>query len=521
MVAELRGQLADGGQPSHRRHTCARSNVFTCSQYLIAFLVVLFGEIRHANALPSFSRKYQTSCLTCHTVYPMLNAFGEAFRRDGYRFPSVKGSLDSDAIKGPEIALGQEEYIKLFPDSVFPAKIMEAVPLSIMLNGAITMNFPDSDAKAAAGNVFSWNGIVGEAHLFAGGAFNDNLTYFAQLTLSSAEGVDIETGYLLWNDIVGPRHLVNLWLGRLMAPQLTSYALHSSYLSDSMLPAVSIAGLYNPTGSFAVGQPHADGIELNGIIAHRLGYSVGWLASSQADGLATIDAEDVYAHLGVKTGGIALDGEGKYGPNPPNTKKPWAEKSITLDLFAYHGMSLLDSGTGTVDDPVAPVGQKNSVGVVGGAVRAQYASAILTSGLQFEHHDAPYQGTPATPDAANPGSYLPGTPNTTTHGDAWVQYNELDYVIFPWLVPGVRTELTTMTVDPNSRATLFRLVPGIATLIRPNVRLVLTADFEWAQGTPVTGAWDAAGGAIVAPGDAKQSSKIEAETITATMNMAF
>ncbi|HSQ67362.1 MAG TPA: hypothetical protein VLM85_29310 [Polyangiaceae bacterium] len=490
---------------------------------LVAFALVLFGEIKQAHALPSFSRKYQTSCLTCHTVYPMLNSFGEAFRRDGYRFPSIKGSLDSDAIRGSEIALGQEEYIKLFPESVFPAKIMEAVPLSIMLNGAVTANFPDSDAKAAAGNVFTWNGIVGEAHIFAGGAFNDTLTYFAQLTLSSEEGVDIETGYLLWNDIVGPRHMVNLWLGRLMAPQLTSFALHSSYLADSMLPAISIAGLYNPTGSFAVGQPHADGIELNGVIGHRLGYSVGWLASSQAAGLGTIDAEDVYAHLGVKTGGVALDGEGKYGPNPYDAKRPWAEKSLTLDLFAYHGMNQLDTGTGTVDDPKAPAGQRDSVGVLGGAVRAQYESAILTSGLKFEHHDAPYQGTPATVDPTS-GVITPGTPNATSHGDAWVQYNELDYVVFPWLVPGVRTELTTMSLDSTlgngSRATLFRLIPGVATLIRPNIRLILTADFEWAQGVPAAGGWDAAGGAIVAPGP-DQASKIEAETITATMNMAF
>jgi len=499
---------------------------------LVAFALVLFGEIKQAHALPSFSRKYQTSCLTCHTIYPMLNSFGEAFRRNGYRFPSVKGSLDSDSIRGSEIALGQEEYVKLFPDSVFPDKIMEAVPLSIMLNGAITANFPDSDAKAAAGNVISPNGVVGEAHIFAGGAFNDNLTYFAQLTLSTEEGVDIETGYLLWNDIVGPRHMVNLWLGRLMAPQLTSFALHSSYLSDSMLPAISIAGLYNPTGSFAVGQPHADGFELNGIIAHRFGYSVGWLASSQAAGLGTIDAEDVYAHIGIKSGGVALDGEGKYGPNPYDSKRPWAEKSITLDLFAYHGMNLLDNGTGTPPDASNPgglafqpnpVGQKDSVGVLGGAIRAQYESAILTAGLQFEHHDSPYQGTPATFDYGSL-SLTPGTPNTTSSGDAWVQYNELDYVIFPWLVPGVRTELTTMALDSTlgngNRATLFRLIPGVATLIRPNIRLILTGDFEWAQGMPMAGGWDAAGGAIVAPGP-NQASKIEAETITATMNMAF
>jgi hypothetical protein len=489
----------------------------------MASLVAYFAFQRDAEAIPSFSRKYQTSCLTCHTVYPMLNAFGEAFRRDGYRMPSTKGSVDSDSIKAPMIPLGQEEYRKLFPESVIPDKIMEHVPLSIMLNGAVTMNFPDSDAKTGAGNVFAWNSLLGEFHLFAGGAFNDNFTYFAQLTIAT-DGIDIETGYLLWNDIIGPRHAVNLWIGRLMAPQLTSFGLHSSYLSDSMIPAVSIAGLYNPTGSFVVGQPHADGIELNGIIGHRFGYSVGWLASSQASALTTIDSEDVYAHIGIKSGGIALDGEGKYGPNPPDPMKPWAEKSLTLDLFAYHGMNLLDNGTGTVSGGTAvAVGQKNSVGVLGGALRGQLGSLIATAGLQFEHHDAPYQGTAAT--QASDGTITPGAPDLT-HGDAWVQYNEVDYVLFPWLVPGIRTELTSMSLNPSGNsassehATLFRLIPGIAALVRPNIKIVLTGDFEYAYGMPVTGAWAPAGGSIIAPGPG-QGSKIEAETLTATAAVAF
>jgi hypothetical protein len=119
-------------------------------------------------------------------------------------------------------------------------------------------------------------------------------------------------------------------------------------------------------------------------------------------------------------------------------------------------MNLLDTGTGTADDPKTPVGQRDSVGVLGGAVRGQLGSAILSSGLQFEHHDAPYQGTPALVDPTS-GVITPGTPNATSQGDAWVQYNELDYVIFPWLVPGVRTELTTMSLDKASATAVARL----------------------------------------------------------------
>ena len=69
--------------------------------------LVYFAVAGEARAVPSFARKYQTSCQTCHTIFPVLNPFGEAFRRNGYRFPSQNGSTDSDAEKAPAIALGQ------------------------------------------------------------------------------------------------------------------------------------------------------------------------------------------------------------------------------------------------------------------------------------------------------------------------------------------------------------------------------------------------------------------------------
>src|SRR5208283_5032393 len=65
-------------------------------------IAIHFASPRNARAVPSFARKYQTGCQTCHTVYPVLNPFGEAFRRDGYRFPSQNGSVDSDAAKATE-----------------------------------------------------------------------------------------------------------------------------------------------------------------------------------------------------------------------------------------------------------------------------------------------------------------------------------------------------------------------------------------------------------------------------------
>lgn len=482
--------------------------------------ILYFATTREAGAVPSFARKYQTSCQTCHTVYPVLNPFGEAFRRDGYRFPSQGGSLDSDAVKTATIALGQEEYQKTFPDSVWPDKIADAVPLSVMVNGGVPINLPDSAAKDAAGNTFTWSGIEAEVHIFGAGAFNDTVTYMTQLTFESDFGsppgsFDIETAYLLWNDIVGPRHLLNLWVGRLWAPQLTSFGLHSSYLNDSVMPAVSVAGLYNPSAGFTLGGGHTDGVELNGIAWHRFDYALGWVASSSATGLTLPNAEDLYAHIGVKSGGVALDGEGKYGPNVPDPRKPWAEKSITFDLFAYHGLTRLDNGTGAVAGATAaPMQQDDRFNAVGAVIHGQWDSLILMAGAQLERHDRPYAGAAATATAG--GGAIAGAPDLTS-ATAVVQYDEVDYVVWPWFVPGVRTEYTHATVEGGSAAQLLRVIPGIAMLARPNIKVLVTGDLEWAKNLPPLGSWGAASGIAVTP----QTSKFEAEQINVSASYAF
>src|SRR5271165_6167373 len=54
---------------------------------LALILLALSGQ-RPAFAGPQFSRQYNTSCSTCHTVYPKLNDFGKAFQNAGFQFPA-------------------------------------------------------------------------------------------------------------------------------------------------------------------------------------------------------------------------------------------------------------------------------------------------------------------------------------------------------------------------------------------------------------------------------------------------
>lgn len=476
-------------------------------------VVVTLAFTREAGAVPAFARKYQTSCTTCHTVYPVLNPFGEAFRRNGYRFPTQNGATDSDVTKANVLALGQEEYKKRFPDAVWPASIAQEIPLGVMVNGGVSMNLPGSDAHDRNGNTFTWDGAVSEFHLFGAGSINDNLTYFTQLTVADG-GIDIETAYMLWSDIAGPAHMLNLWVGRLMAPSLNSWGMHSSYLSDTFAPATPVVALFNPTGTFVLGQGHNDGIELNGVVGHRFDWSLGWLASGAVANLKAPNAEDVYAHVGVKIGGMSLDGEGVSGVTVANPNKPWAETSLTLDVFGYHGKTVLDNGTGVGTAVV----QDDEITAVGGTARLSLASLLLTGGVQYEKHGSPFQGTAGTP--ANPPTTpdnVNGTPDLTS-AHSLVSYGELDYVVWPWFVPGVRVESTSVTRSGGDTASIVRVIPGISMLVRPDVKVILTGTIERAKSLSPTGDWSPTG-ATISPNQGE--SKLQAEQINATVAFAY
>jgi hypothetical protein len=139
---------------------------------------------------------------------------------------------------------------------------------------------------------------------------------------------------------------------------------------------------------------------------------------------------------------------------------------------------------------------------------------ILTAGAQVEAHQRPYAGAPATADST--GTVVAGAADLTS-ATAIVQYDELDYVVWPWFVPGVRAEYTHATVESSAPSQLLRIIPGVAMLARPNIRFVLTGDLEWGSNLPPVGTWGPAGG-FVSP---TQGTKFEAEQINATVAVAY
>ena len=148
----------------------------------LSIAAVVIAAAAPARAIPAFARKYGTSCLTCHSVYPKLTPFGEAFRRNGYRFPGI----DSDYVKQDTVPLGQEQAKKGFPNQVWPATIPISIPIGVGANGQLSL-YPDKGSSVPRQNNdtrVALDSLVAEAHVWSGAALSDTFTTWAELTIA-------------------------------------------------------------------------------------------------------------------------------------------------------------------------------------------------------------------------------------------------------------------------------------------------------------------------------------------------
>ena len=409
-----------------------------------------------ARAIPAFARKYGTSCLTCHTIYPKLTPFGEAFRRNGYRFPGV----DSDYVKQETVTLSQEANKKTFPNSVWPSTLPISVPISIGFNGQ-AMVYPDKTATYPRANNSSQvvlDALTAEAHVWAGASLDDTVTLWAEVTWDTTGAATIEHAQVLFNDIVGPQHLFNLVVG-LGFPTIGSFGPHSSYLADLLIPNAPVPGIYGTSGDPFVLVDNYSGLELRGVVEGRVDYAVGWNAGRNSFSTA-FDSENWYAQAGFKLGGMRLDGEGSTGAEDP--LRPWAETSLTVDGFVYHSNEHFPN-------PATPDVAANDVSFTAGVgLRGMVGSAELDLGYYNQKHG---RGT------ADLGEVT-----------ADVTYGELSYIVFPWLVPSLRVENIALRPTGGSTVSDLHIVPGIAFLIRANIKVLVVGSIELADGFPVDSA---------------------------------
>ncbi len=143
---------------------------------VVVVLWVMLASVPKTSAIPAFSRKYQTSCTTCHNNYPELNDFGEAFKKNGFKFPKD----DEVFVKEPPVLLGSKAQKEAFPGAVYPGEIPGYLPIAFRYEGNFTLN------RKQPPGVIAQNGFAPRTDLFApntftiisAGSFGQNISFW-------------------------------------------------------------------------------------------------------------------------------------------------------------------------------------------------------------------------------------------------------------------------------------------------------------------------------------------------------
>lgn len=392
---------------------------------VVVFLVLGF---RQSYSIPAFSRKYKTSCATCHSVFPKLTAFGEAFRRNGYQFPD---GGDAEATKEEPVSLGAEGNKKAFPDALWPNSIPGTVPISVIAELEATYA-PKGEPK------WDFGTLEGEVELMTAGTLGEDISFLGELEVAD-DAIEIERANIIFSNLFGgTTAMFNVKLGK-FEPGVFSFSNHRRI---SPTYGITTGTLGDNMWSLESAQK---GIEVNGVIAKgRLGYNVGLV-----DGRKNIanSPKDVYGHLNYKIGGMRLDGvvpQGAIASAAATT--PWQDNSVAVGGFVYRGTATL-----------APGVEDDEFTMFGGDVNIWYDRLNLIAAVAKQQDKRPIIATPDVESGLT--SFMV----------------EASYIVYPWLVPLARFENSKVS-DANTTST--RIVSAIQFLVRANLRCALEFNFE-------------------------------------------
>ncbi len=415
-----------------------------------------------AEAIPAFARKYETSCQTCHTVFPKLNAYGTAFRLNGYRMPSETEEM----VKEKEVSLGAPAYKKLWPQAIWPGAIPSHVPLAVNVKFAdvSTSSLNEDGTTSKVTNDFQF---PQEANLFAGGTLGDHVSYFSELTFGQepdgSVSTELEHAHIAFDSPFGPENLFHFRIGK-FTPNVADVFQEMFITTDA---AIDTFFAYDPIGGTGLGEDMepmpiafpemAQGIELYGVGLHRLFYTAGVVNGISGNGrFDGNNAKDVYARVDYKIGGMGLDGDmgGKEAPD-----KNWRDDSLRVGAFIYRG-----NGSGidfpSMSEEGMDVVVQDEHFLRTGFFASAYWRDLNVFGAYLHGSDTLRQF-----DAAS--SEFLGETEPDYH--AW--FVQADYVFYPWLHGAARYE--TLTPGDRSVQSLRTGVFSVSGLIRANVKATL------------------------------------------------
>jgi len=446
---------------------------FFCLASLVIFCLVSVAP--EAFAIPTFARRYETSCATCHQAFPRLNGVGEAFRVAGFRFVD-----DERYRKVQPVEMGDEAYKRLWPEALWPGDIPSRSPLSFI--GRLMV---EADADGTRPSTFTYL-LPEEVELVWAGNLGETISFYGDVIFLQKDfgGQDPDSWATIktWvqlQSLFGPDNRFNLRLGTVGTQTMglwtardanfygTHFYLYTSWFMPSVNPAA--AGLADFTGNNFTISPQA-GVEVNGFGEHWY-YAVGLANANPEVPFGQPPPSDVsfvgmgrggngtnlYTQLAYKVGGIPFDRSRQKQEETLTTGAEfWHDDSLIVSLFGYLGSAEIEEvaldGVRTVTD--------DDFWRLGLGVQRQIGDLSVSAAYLVGQDDDPY------------GTLSDASVDSAT----W--HVEVLYFAYPWLIPFARYEaldldLPTDVPGLNPEQDMARVVAGAKAMIRPNVSFTL------------------------------------------------
>lgn len=455
-------------------------------------LLWVLASTPRASAIPAFSRKYQTSCTTCHSDYPELNDFGEAFKKNGFKFPSD----DDSFVKQPPVLLGAKAQKEAFPDAVYPGEIPGSLPVAFRYSGNFTWNAEQPQPLEAITFVPRTDLFVPNTFtIISAGSFGQNLAFWIDDDISAGAtgaGGGLGDGYLRYNDLGHifhlPKDALNVRFGQfeLDLPFTQARSIYPSpydvYSETAIAQPSTTSGqtvFLTTNNPFFLGTPQ-HGIEFGGYPNNgNFTWSVAFVDGTNSayglgPSLTARNTKDVYIRVSQRFN-LERDPESRKAVQAAGPTGPHDHTSIRFGAFYYHGTNQLNFGgsqygllgtpDGTINEPFYRAG---------GDVRFKYRNRLELFGLGLVGHDNNHLVDTVAQTITN-------APAVTYTGG----FAGSNFWIYPWLIMYMRYDFVNSPVDfangISQYRTRNRFSPGFQVLVRANIKVIGEYQYHWGQ----------------------------------------
>jgi len=437
---------------------------------------LLLAQTPRTLAIPAFARKYQTSCSTCHNDYPELNDFGEAFKKNGFKFPQD----DESFVKELPVLLGAKAQREAFPKAVYPGEIPGSLPLGFRYSGfaMYSSKQPPSIGFVPRTDLFVPNTFT----IIAAGSLGPTLSFWVDNDISAGganNAAGLGDGYLKVNDLghyIGlPKDTLNLRMGQFELDLPFTQARSIDLTPYDIYSETSVAASQGTTNNpFAFGIPQR-GIEIGGYPNDgNFTWSVAMVNGSN-NGPALRNSKDIYVRISQRFN-LERDASVRKEVRAAGPTGPRDHTSIRFGAFYYYGRNALNadrtlfSNLGTIQEPFYRLGSD---------FRFKYRNFEFY-GLGMYGHDENH--VLVSQDNTVIG-FVPGPPVTFSGGFA-----QAEYWFYPWVIGLMRYDVVNSPTDflnalsrHNSRN---RFSPGVQLLVRSNIKVAFEYQRRWEQPIP-------------------------------------